>query len=203
MSRGFTLIELTVVLGVIVTLALVLTPSISNYLSDARASRARNDVKTIASAIIQFNRDTGLNPMWSAASNGGAGTAANKVDLLVSNGNIPSAAQSSLWTTGTSATLLGSLISNSPGYTARTASSNLGWNGPYLSSAIEGDPWNNRYAVNVGLLDSTSGGLTMAGTPKSAVWVLSAGANGSLETGYGQPATTAVLVGDDIGFRIQ
>lgn len=190
-------------LGVIVTLALVLTPAIGNYLSDARTSRTRNDVKTIASALIQFNRDTGLYPMWAAAASGGAGTAANKVDLLISNGNIPSAPQSTLWTTGTSATLIGSLISNTPGYTARTASSNFGWNGPYLSSAIEGDPWNNRYAVNVGLIDSTSGGLTMAGTPKSAVWVLSAGQNGTLETGYGQPATTGALAGDDIGFRIQ
>ena len=31
---GFTLIELTVVLAVIVTLALVLTPSIINYITD-------------------------------------------------------------------------------------------------------------------------------------------------------------------------
>ncbi|MEX2270382.1 MAG: hypothetical protein WD690_02855, partial [Vicinamibacterales bacterium] len=177
-APGFTLIELTIVLGVIVTLALVLTPSITNYLSDARVSRSRNDVKTIASAIIQFNRDTGLYPLWSQAQNGGAGTTANKVDLLVSRGTIPAAATSSLWTTGTTAGLTESLIYNTPAYTIRTATASLGWNGPYLSSAIDADPWSNRYAVNVGLLDSTSGGLTIGGTPKSAVWVLSAGANG-------------------------
>jgi prepilin-type N-terminal cleavage/methylation domain-containing protein len=202
-ARGFTLIELTIVLGVIVTLALVLTPSIANYLTDARASRARNDARTIASAIVQFNRDTGFYPLWTQSQNGGAGTTANRVDLLVSRGNIPGTAQSSLWTTGTSFGLTEALVYNTPAYTVRTATSTLGWNGPYLSSVIEADAWGNRYAVNVGLLDSTSGGLTAAGTPKSAVWVLSAGANGSLETSYTQPATTAVVGGDDIGFRIQ
>lgn len=201
--RGFTLIELTVVLAVIVTLALVLTPSIANYISDARVARAQSDTQTIASALVQFNRDTGFYPLWSQSQNGGAGTAANRVDLLVSGGNIPAATQSSLWITGTSAGLTEVLISNAPGYTARTAASAFGWNGPYLSSAIGADSWNHRYAVNVSLLDSTTGGLTIAGTPKSAVWVLSAGANGSVETAYSQPATIAVLGGDDIGFRIQ
>ena len=201
--HGFTLIELTVVLAVIVTLALVLTPSIANYISDARVARAQSDTQTIASALVQFNRDTGLHPLWSQSQNGGAGTPANRVDLLVSAGNIPAAAQSSLWITGTSVGLTEVLITNVPGYAVRTAASAFGWNGPYLSSAIGPDSWNHRYAVNVALLDATTGGLTMAGAPKSAVWVLSAGPNGNLETPYTQLATTAVLGGDDIGFRLQ
>ena len=41
--RGFTLIELTVVLAVLVTLALVLTPSITNFINDSRVARARTD----------------------------------------------------------------------------------------------------------------------------------------------------------------
>jgi prepilin-type N-terminal cleavage/methylation domain-containing protein len=201
--HGFTLIELTVVLAVIVTLALVLTPSIANYISDARVARARSDTQTIASALVQFNRDTGLHPLWSQSQNGGAGTPASRVDLLVSTGNIPAATQSSLWITGTSAGLTEVLMANTPGYAVRTATSSFGWNGPYLSSPIGADSWNHRYAVNVSLLDSTTGGLTMAGTPKQAVWVLSAGPNGSLETPYAQPATVAVPGGDDIGFRLQ
>lgn len=200
---GFTLIELTVVLAVIVTLALVLTPSIANYVSDARGARARSDTQTIASAIVQLNRDTGFYPLWSEAQNGGPGTAASRVDLLVSRGNIPAAPQSSLWTTGTSLGLSEVLALNTPGYALRGAASAFGWNGPYLSSGIEADPWNNRYAVNVRLIDSTTGAFAADGTPKNAVWVLSPGADGSLETPFAEVTRRAVLAGDDIGFRLQ
>ena len=75
--------------------------------------------------------------------------------------------------------------------------------GPYLSSTIGSDAWNNRYAVNVGLIDTTQGTQTPAGVTKSAVWVISAGANGQIETTYAQSITTAVAGGDDIGVRIQ
>src|SRR5688572_12061835 len=100
-AAGFTLIELTVVLAVIVTLALVLTPSVINFINDSRVARARGDTQTIAAAVLQFFRDTGFYPQWSTSNNGGPGIPANKVDLLVSPGNVPSVAQANLWTTGT------------------------------------------------------------------------------------------------------
>jgi len=53
------------------------------------------------------------------------------------------------------------------------------------------------------LIDTTVGTQTAAGATKSAVWVISAGANGQIETTYAQPITTAVAGGDDIGVRIQ
>ena len=86
---GFTLIELTVVLAVIVTLALVLTPSIANSINEARVARARNDCQTIASGMYQFYRDTGFFPLWTISQNGGQGTPANRVQILVSQGNVP------------------------------------------------------------------------------------------------------------------
>lgn len=202
-SHGFTLIELTVVLAVIVTLALILTPAITNFINDARTSRTRNDVQTIASAVTQFYKDTGFFPRWSVSNNGGAGLAANKVDLLVSPGNVPASAQQTLWITGTSDTLTNQLQANTPGYTMRTATSQFGWSGPYLSSDFGADAWGNRYMVNVGLLDATTGTQTSTGAAKSAVWVISAGSNGTIETIYAQPATTAVTGGDDIPFRLQ
>ena len=73
-AGGFTLIELTVVLAVIVTLALVLTPSVTNFITDSRVARARRDTQTIATAIHQFFKDTGFFPQWSLAQNGGPGT---------------------------------------------------------------------------------------------------------------------------------
>jgi prepilin-type N-terminal cleavage/methylation domain-containing protein len=197
-TAGFTMIELTVVLAVIVTLALVLTPSITNFIQDSRVARARADTQAIAGAIFQFYRDNGFYPQWSTSNNGGPGTAQNEVDLLVSPGNVPAVAQANLWTTGTTDLLTDQLLTNAPGYTARTATSTSGWNGPYLSNTINADPWNNRYAVNVGLLDPTIG---VAG--KNAVWALSAGANSTVETTYQQLITVAATGGDDLVFRIQ
>ena len=202
-GSGFTLIELTVVLAVIVTLALVLTPSIINFINDARIARARNDTQTLSAAIIQFYRDNGFFPQWNTASAGGPGLPANKVDLLVSIGNVPVVAAPNTWTTGTNDLLDDQLLSNAPGFTVRTATSTFGWNGPYMSGGIGADAWNNRYSVNIGLLDTTQGTQTGAGVTKSAVWVISAGANGQLDTPHTQPITTALPSGDDIALRIQ
>lgn len=202
-GAGFTLIELTVVLAVIVTLALVLTPSVINFINDSRVARARNDTQTIAAAIIQFYRDNGFFPQWSAASNGGPGTDQNEVDLLVSPGNVPAVAQASLWTTGTTDLLSDQLLTNAPGYSVKTATSVFGWNGPYTSSTINSDPWNNRYAVNIGLVDPTQGVQGVGGGTKNAVWVLSPGPDGVVDTAYSQAVTVATQSGDDLAFRLQ
>jgi type II secretory pathway pseudopilin PulG len=197
------LIELTVVLAVLVTLALVLTPSITNFINDSRVARARQDTQTLATAIVAFYKDNGFFPQWATSSAGGPGTNANRRDLLVSPGNVPTVAAANLWTTGTTSTFVAQLVANTPAYTLRTASATTGWNGPYLSSTIGSDPWNNRYTVNIGLIDTTQGTQTAAGAIKSAVWVISAGSNGRMETAYTQPITTAVTTGDDIAVRLQ
>ena len=202
-ARGFTLIELTVVLAVIVTLALILTPSITNFINDSRIARVRQDTKTVASSIVQFYKDNGFFPQWSTAQSGGPGIAANKVDLLVSDGNVPTVAAANTWTSGTASNLTAQLMGNTPSYTMKTATATFGWNGPYLSSTITADSWNNRYMVNIGLIDTSQGTQTSAGATKSAVWVLSAGANGQVETAYTQSLTAAVLTGDDVGVRVQ
>jgi prepilin-type N-terminal cleavage/methylation domain-containing protein len=204
LQRGFTLIELTVVLAVIVTLALVLTPSITNFINDSRVARARSDTQTIAAAVIQFYRDTGFFPQWHTANAGGPGLAANKVDLLISAGNVPSVASANLWTTGTTDDLNDQLLTNAPGYAVRTATAAFGWNGPYLSSGISADAWNNRHMVNIGAIDTTQGTQTAGGAAKSAVWVISAGPNGQIETPPTQAITAAPTpAGDDLGVRIQ
>ena len=202
-SRGFTLIELTVVLAVIVTLALILTPSITNFISDSRVARTRTDTQTVASSIVQFYKDNGFFPQWSLANAGGPGTNASKVDLLVSPGNVPAVPAPTTWSSGTTDNLADQLMTNAPTYTLKSATAQFGWNGPYLSSTIGADAWNNRYAVNVGLIDATLGTQTADGNTKSAVWVISAGPNGQLETAYAQPLTAAFVGGDDIAIRVQ
>lgn len=202
-ARGFTLIELTVVLAVLVTLALVLTPSITNFINDSRIARTRTDTQTLATAVVQFYKDNGFFPQWSAANAGGPGTAANRVDLLISPGNVPTVTAANTWTTGRTSTIVAQLVANSPNYTLKTSSSPFGWNGPYLSSTVGADAWNNRYMINVGLIDTSQGTQTSTGAIKNAVWVISAGANGQIETAYAQPITTAVAGGDDIAVRVQ
>jgi prepilin-type N-terminal cleavage/methylation domain-containing protein len=201
---GFTLIELTVVLAVIVTLALILTPSIANSINEARIARARNDCQTIASGIYQFYRDTGIFPMWRVSRNGGAGTPADRLQVLASQGRVPVEDVASLWTTGVAGSLADQLVINAPGYALRTPTSQFGWNGPYFSSQLMADPWGNRYAVNVALVDLSPGAATADGQAKMAVWVLSAGPNGIVDTPFASSILTAVRPGgDDIGTRIQ
>jgi prepilin-type N-terminal cleavage/methylation domain-containing protein len=203
LERGFTLIELTVVLAVIVTLSLILTPSVTNFINDSRTTRARTDTQTMASAVTQFYKDNGFFPQWSAATAGGPGTSANRVDLLVSPGNVPNVTIANTWTTGTTDPIMNQLLNNTPAYTMRTPVAAFGWNGPYLSSGIGADSWNNRYEVNVGLIDVTQGTQTSAGATKSAVWVISAGPNGQIETAYTQTIIAATAGGDDIAVRVQ
>ena len=201
---GFTLIELTVVLAVIVTLALILTPSIANSINEARIARARNDCQTIASGLYQFYRDTGFFPVWKISRNGGAGAPASRLQVLVSQGNVPVEDVASQWTTGVAGSLSDQLVTNAPGYALRTPTSQFGWNGPYFSSELLADPWGNRYAVNVALVDLSPGAATASGQAKMAVWVLSAGPNGIVETPFAQSILSAVRPGgDDIGTRVQ
>jgi hypothetical protein len=72
-----------------------------------------------------------------------------------------------------------------------------------MPSATNADAWNNRYVVNTGLIDTTQGTQTGAGATKNAVWVISAGPNGQIDTAYTQAITVAILSGDDIGIRFQ
>jgi prepilin-type N-terminal cleavage/methylation domain-containing protein len=200
---GFTLIELTVVLAVIVTLALILTPSVANLINDSRVTRARTDTQAIGTAIVAFYRDTGFFPQWAVSQAGGPGMTQMRLQLLVSSGAIPLEESPSLWTTGQAGGLGDQLQVNSPGYAMRSVTAQFGWNGPYLSSEVRSDPWGNRYVVNIGLIDTSPGAMSASGAVKSAVFVLSAGPNGTIETPFAQPLTSAAAGGDDITFRIQ
>jgi prepilin-type N-terminal cleavage/methylation domain-containing protein len=201
--RGFTLIELAVVLAMIATLALVLIPSVAMFVNDSRVAQAHADCQAIADAIVHFYRDSGFYPQWDRADQGGPGDAGSRVQLLISTGRVPFEDQHSEWTTGTAGLLSNQLLWNAAGYARRTAVFQFGWNGPYLSSDIGPDPWGNRYVVNIGLADAEPGLQGKDGHVKNAVWVLTAGPNGVIETPHSLDILTAALRGDDIGVRIQ
>ena len=53
-NKGFTLIELAVVLAIIAILAAVLTPIVTGYIDQARQTRGQGDVRAIATSILNY-----------------------------------------------------------------------------------------------------------------------------------------------------
>lgn len=94
-ERGMSIIEATIVLGLLAVVAAMMAPTIQNYVDTARHARAREDVKVIADAIQSFITDTGENMFLQNGSNGAQNYTpptradANRVDLLVSDGDVP------------------------------------------------------------------------------------------------------------------
>jgi len=95
------------------------------------------------------------------------------------------------------------LSTNRRGYRYRRPGEYGGWNGPYVSGEIKGDPWGNQYLINTQWLDGGSSTADAAGRPRRAVFVVSAGANGVIETPFEQTVVDARAYGDDIVVRIQ
>ncbi len=58
-ARGFTLVEVSIILTVLAVLSLTLLPGMGNYLRDARLARARSDLVAIQAAVWRFLEDTG------------------------------------------------------------------------------------------------------------------------------------------------
>ena len=88
---GMSLVEATIILMILFVLTAVLSPSISDYVNDARQTKAKEDVEAIGGAIVRLIRDTGLpfpvlDPQAATAN---LRLATNRVDMLVSDGLVP------------------------------------------------------------------------------------------------------------------
>src|SRR5438270_13871370 len=81
-SKGFTLIELAVVLAIIAVLAAILTPMVTGYLDQARVARAQADTRTIADAVKLYQRDTGRWPVYLSANDVSTNTIAGGRTLI-------------------------------------------------------------------------------------------------------------------------
>lgn len=62
LRRGFTLIELIVVIVILGILAALIIPKIIGRTSDAKVGAAKTDLATLSSALSQFRLDTGRYP---------------------------------------------------------------------------------------------------------------------------------------------
>jgi len=186
-EKGFTLIEVVVVVAVIAILAAVLTPYITKYIDDSKVAKARNEVQVIAAAVTNAYKDLGRWPnRINAATNYGG---------LYTGTVTPAAAFFGAATGWTAAgagwnSLDTHLVTNGHTY---PAAGDTRWNGPYATT-LPVDPWGRPYVIN-------AANFTTATTPPTPVWVLSAGANGIVETNIA--TATTVTGGDDIGFRVR
>ena len=196
-ERGMSLVEATVVLMVIGTLTAVLSPSLRDYLDDARQIKAKEDVEAIGTGIKRLLRDTGTGCLTDAPP---ACTLAARVDLLVSSGLDPVATGAayappaastvqgnvnSNWIGGTDAVaanrqddMYDQLMTNAPGYTnvsfttGSAPRGGIGWRGAYLSGNVGPDPWGRRYQANtMFLLQATDAGAGTTNGLLSGGWI--------------------------------
>ncbi len=188
-EKGFTLVEVVVVIAVVALLAAIMTPLIAKNIDDAKMGRAENEAEVIAAAVGNFYKDVGRWPTM-----GSAGTYNGVTTLVTGNSTVAGATISSNgWvssTTGASVDFLENhLLNNTPkGAAAYPTSGSGAWEGPYLSAAPL-DPWGSPYMINIAATDATSSshkGL-----------VISSGPNGVMDTAFAT-TRTSLPGGDDI-----
>ena len=200
--KGFTLIEVVVVVAIIALLAGILTPLIFKYIDEANETRALGDCRNISTALLLFHKDTGTWPYFDQSHR-------PHWDYLFGNmGDWPywsSEAESSWGTNGDD--MYFHLVTNGdprggtyyvPKRSATEGSRGVrilshGWNGPYLPYVTD-DPWAYKYLVSVGAFDY---GMKARESGNNHVWCLSAGPNFQVDT----PIWATETHYDDIGYR--
>ena len=187
-EKGFTLIEVVVVVAVIAILAAVLTPYITKYIDDSKIAKARNEVQVVAAAVTNAYKDLGR---WPNRINAATDYAGLFTGTVLPAGTLIGAATGWIAPAGATWSSLDThLVTN--GHTYPVAGDTK-WAGPY-AVALPLDPWGRPYIIN-------AANFTSAVVPPIPVWVLSAGPNGVVETNIA--AVTTVTGGDDIGFRVR
>jgi prepilin-type N-terminal cleavage/methylation domain-containing protein len=188
-EKGFTLIEVVVVVAVIAILAAVLTPYITKYIDDSKIAKARNEVQVIAAAVTNAYKDLGRwpNRNTAVADYGGLYTGATTPAAAFIGAATGWPAPGALWNS-----LDTHLVTNGHTY---PLVGDTKWSGPYATT-LPVDPWGRPYVINAANFQTQP-----VAPPFIPVWVLSAGPNGIVETNIA--AATTVTGGDDIGFRVR
>lgn len=222
-ETGLSLVEVTIVLGVLSLLTAVLAPSVRDYIDDSRQARARKDVEVLSIAMHRMLGDIG-ETFFLRDGNGTSPTlppsrtTANRVHLLVGTGNTPAiaasidrAALSTDWDDALNNTTVWSfyaqLVANTSGY--RGASE--------MSVASEFDPdsgsggnsefaWRGAYLTPIVGPDPWGNrymsNVEFLGRPNGTtpsendVFVLSAGPNSRVDTAFA--ATTPTFATDNM-----
>jgi type II secretion system protein G len=179
-ARGFTLIELVVVVAILAVLAGVLVPMVSGEVDDARVARAQTDMKTIGNALMTYRTHTGVWPSNTATTG----------------------APSSYGNTSEDCAQFTCLYKNTFNF--------ANWSGPYLNSGYKAgsnwvvagstpgqgllDPWSHPYKV---WFYKTNGQMGLAG----GILLVCAGPDGTVNTTRAK-AANGEAQGDDAVFIV-
>jgi prepilin-type N-terminal cleavage/methylation domain-containing protein len=181
-TRGFSMMELVVVLAVIAILATLITPIITSYVDKAKINKAQSDVRNLVVALNQFSSDTKTFPIFTAPNQVPNGSV---YEVLASEGLDPAQASGITgWVTSNPGSLKVLMNENSLLFATVGATA---WNGPY-TGAVGEDPWGTKYLVTARALRP---GSNLTG------FVLSAGPNRTVETPLNQTRGTAFSIGGD------
>lgn len=94
-DAGFTLVEVSIILFVLVILSSILLVNLGSYNRLARFARAKEDVGALCSAIVQYMVDTGETTFWHWGGRDGGGLMSETPDrrdpvgLLIGDGDTP------------------------------------------------------------------------------------------------------------------
>ncbi len=211
-QKGFTLLEIIVVLAVIGALAAILAPIAFRYVDDANRAKAQADTNTIAAGIQQMYKDTGRWPFYASGTGKLTYTSGTDSALLTSSSGCATLAAAatcdstepedsstgSTWVLATAkaTSLANHLITNTPAY---ATTGGRAWKGPYLNDIPATDPWGRSYYVNIANADPDAEGAT-----QKWVVVISAGPDGNLDTLADVAGTTNPTAGgDDVIARVK
>jgi hypothetical protein len=228
-----TIIETTVILSVMFILAGAMSPIVSESVTTARAVKAKNDAQMIAMGLINLEKDLGGDALSMSNLTSSSAESVSLPAVLASDGVEPStddpdpnpgtlsltglfsrgqatapadprvARQRRNWIDRRRGSIGDHLVTNKRGYRFRRPGEMSGWNGPYVSADIKGDPWGNQFMINSEWLDGGTTPADINGNVRRAVFVVSAGSDGVIQTPFDQPISDARPSGDDIVIRIQ
>jgi type II secretory pathway pseudopilin PulG len=219
-QKGFTLVEITIILLVLVILGAIFLPAAERFVDLARIARVREDIGAIAAVIELWKFDT-CSRWFHVDGDSNAFTDGNRVDMLIGDGDTPPtsfipASNDDFWSESYGLGNFVDTISNhlalgDPFFpTDNTAATSpypvpnnssvyaCGFRGAYISTPISADPWGNRYMVNVAWLGAKGtrdfGVATQVLFNQFDVFVLSAGPDETVDTEF-QPGSTTTPVG--------
>jgi len=207
-KKGFTLIEVIVVIAVVAILAAILTPTITRNIEDSKTSRTKNEVQVIAASIASLYKDTGGWPYTNANGPSGGVDRVLGNSATVPTGAGPSAGSGTVnWGTyGVSKPLADYIYYNNPDNDTGPnnqnqsnqdypTSGNYAWRGPYADQGLFDDAWGRSYVISARYFP----GNTRTSTAGHRVFILSAGPNGLWSTPYSDGVTR--LTNPDDGVR--
>lgn len=199
-EKGFTLLEISIVLGVILILIAILVPSIEKNISDAKVARALSDSREIAKAMIEARKDLGKWPIEDSTISHDPCRVLIGSKPSVSGAYIPPPSSSCGtpcdWKKDPAETIYYELVNPSNHYPKLNPNPHNypSWNGPYINDT-KLDPWGKAYLINSAYLDNGPDA-----DPTRRIFVISGGPNNLMDTYFDG---TNEIKGDDVGFRIR